>query len=153
MRQKSYLAYPLSDLIMISHYDPDPSSDLIHHQTLGCILSSDQAKYQKPITCIFPFSQTLHEIFITCPLSHLIFSSLYTQILYQQLGPKPVMTNTLDQIPSVNTTDQIAWTKTLDLIPRTKTFVFQHVHSFPPMGVCIYVYTLFVMWTSMYTLF
>ena len=115
MRQQSYLAYPLSDHIMIRNYVHDPSLDVIHHQTLRCILSLYQAKHQKPITCIFSFDLTLHKIFITCVLSPLIFSFLYNQILCQYLKPKPLMTNTLDQIPRVNTSDQIPWTQnTLD---------------------------------------
>ena len=120
MRQHLDLAHPLSDHIMISHYDLDPSLDLIHHQMLRCIFSLDQAKHQKPITCIFSFDITLHNIFITCALSPFIFSSLYTQILCQYLGPKPLRTNTLDQILRVNTSNQIPWTKYLGSIPRTK---------------------------------
>ena len=101
MRQQSNIAYPLSDLIMITHYDPDPSLDLIHHQTLRCILSLDQSKHQKPITCIFYFDLKLHKIFITSVLIPWIFSSLYTQILCQYLGSIPrtkyLVPNTLDQ--------------------------------------------------------
>jgi len=72
------LAYPLSDLIMLNHYDPDPSLGLIHHQTLRYILSSNKEKHQKPITCIFSFDLTLHKILNTCTIIPSIFSSLYT---------------------------------------------------------------------------
>jgi len=42
--------------------------------------------------------------------------------------------NTLDQIPWTNTLDQ----NTLDQIPQTKDLVFQHVHGFPLVKVCVY---------------
>ena len=113
------LAYPLSDLIMLNHYDPDPSLGLIHHQTLRYILSSNKEKHQKPITCIFSFDLTLHKILNTCTIIPSIFSSLYTQILCQYLGPKPLRANTLDQIS------------------RIKMLAFQHVHTFHLVGVCI----------------
>ena len=37
-------------------------------------------------------------------------------------------------------------------MPRSKTLVFQHVLTFPPMGVRVYVYAHFVQLTHMYTL-
>ena len=89
--QHSNLAYPLSHHIMISRFmsfDPNSSLDLIHHEILRCILSPNQEKHQKPITCIFYFDLTLHKIFITHALSPLIFSSLYSFSLYQYLRPK-----------------------------------------------------------------
>ena len=116
MCQQLYLAHPLSDHIMISHYDLDPSLDLIHHQMLRCIFSLDQAKHQKPITCIFSFDLTLHKIFITSAHIPLIFSSLYSFRPFsipwtkttqdQYLGP-----NTQGQYLGPNALDQLPWTK------------------------------------------
>ena len=62
-----------------------------------------------------------------------------------QLGPKPLRTNTLDQIPRVNTLDLIPWTNTMDQntmdqILWTKNLVFQGICAFPFVKVCVYIY-------------
>jgi len=154
---------------MISHYDLDPSLDLIYHHTLKCILSLDQAKRQKPITCILAFDLTLHKIFITCALSPLIFSSLYSFSLCQYFRPKQHLEPVafLDGIKYLLLCS-IFWANTmvltlgmlfhlnfLNFSSHTRFSYCESVciciHSFCTMNP--HVYTLSVQWTCMYTLF
>ena len=69
-----------SSLSMIKPHDDNTfqaliSHSIIHHHPHRCILSSDHVKHHKPITCILDL--TLHQIFNTCTLDLMIFSSFY----------------------------------------------------------------------------
>ena len=50
-------------MIHFKPFDPDPSLDLVLHQLVRFLLSSDQAKHHEPITYILDL--ILHQIFKT----------------------------------------------------------------------------------------
>ncbi len=148
--------YPLSYHIMIIHfkpYDLDPSLDRILHQPLRCILSSDQEKHQKPITCIFYFDLTLHMIFITCKHSPLIFSFLYTQILFQYFEPKPQLCCQYSLMVSRFFAVLIIITQYHGRNPwYSLSFIFHPIRAFSSLKVHAYVYAHFILLTCVYTL-
>ena len=133
-------------IIHLMSYDPNPSLDCIHHQTLRCILSSDQAQHLKPITCIFSLDLTLHKIFITFTPSPFIFSSLYISFLFQYLRPKPQLCCWYYLMVSIFFVVLITMGQYHGRNPwYSLTFIFHPMHSFPSMKVCAYVYSLFLL--------
>ena len=121
------------------------SWSVIHHHPHRCILSLDQAKHHKPITCILDL--TLHQIFNTCTLGLMIFSSFYsfrpfsipwTKTTWDQyLGP-----NTLDQYHGSkyhgpNTMDQKLSFPTCTRFPSCESACVRYTHLLVCKPVCI----------------
>ena len=81
-----------------------------------------------------------------CCLWMMLYSAFIILGLSQYHGPKPLRTNTLEQIPRVNTLDQIPWTNTMDQklsFPRYTCFSFcesacARIRNLYIVNLCVY---------------
>ena len=96
-------------------FDPDLSLDLVVHQPVRSLHSSNQAMHHQPITYILDL--ILHQICknFSIPLPNDLLLPFLVLGLTQYHGPKPLRTNTRDPIPGLNTSDAIPRTKTIGL--------------------------------------
>jgi len=75
------------DIVHFKPFDPDLSLDLVLHQSVRSLHSSDQAMHHQPITCILDL--ILHQIFKT------FTPSLYLMIFFSFYSLRPLHNTTV----------------------------------------------------------